>query len=103
MFLSSSPPPFIFPDDDEDLPPPFIFPDEEEEPYTPAPVSPDSNVSPDDGAVGVIDRSGHTMFSRSGDQIKKVIGVIRGPGDTGMDDKAPVNSNVEITYSDNHN
>jgi hypothetical protein len=98
-----APPPFIFPDDDEDLPPPFIFPDEEEEPYTPAPVSPDSNVSPDDGAVGVIDRSGHTMFSRSGDQIKKVIGVIRGPGDTGMDDKAPVNSNVEITYSDNHN
>ena len=73
-------PPTIFPEDEEDMPPPMIFPDDEEEGYSPAPVSPDRNEYFDDGAdnQGVMDRSGQTFFSRTGDQIKKVIGVIRG-------------------------
>lgn len=99
------PPPMIFPDDEEDLPPPMLFPDdEEEEGYSPAPVSPDRNEYPDDpdAAHGVVDRSGETLFSRSGDQIRKVIGIIRGSAMNGGTEKndAPVkNGNVEITYS----
>ena len=111
------PPPMIFPDkDEEDMPPPMIFPDEdEEEGYSPAPVSPDRNEINDindfyggeNESNGVIDRSGHTLFSRTGDQIRKVIGVIRGPADTdtGADNggEAVRNHNIEITYSDRDN
>ena len=100
------PPPMIFPDDEEDLPPPMIFPDDDEEGYSPAPVSPDRNEYFESGGEnqGVVDRSGQTLFSRSGDQIKKVIGVIRGSGDSSARSKRisePVrNQDVEITYSD---
>ena len=107
----------IFPDEgEEDMPPPMIFPDEdEEEGYSPAPVSPDRNEINDindfyggeNESNGVIDRSGHTLFSRTGDQIRKVIGVIRGPADTdtGADNggEAVRNHNIEITYSDRDN
>ena len=99
------PPPMIFPDEDEELPPPMIFPDEDEG-YSPAPVSPDRN-EPFEGTAdhqGLIDRSGQTLFSRTGDQIKKVIGVIRGSDDSAAGSKKqdpPIrNQNVEITYSD---
>ena len=95
------PPPMLFPDD-EDLPPPMIFPDEEEG-YSPAPVSPDRNEY-FEGDQGVVDRSGERLFSRTGDQIRKVIGVIKGSGDgTVHSEKADAplpNQNVEITYSD---
>ena len=99
-------PPMIFPDDEEDMPPPMIFPDEEDDGYSPAPVSPDRNEYFDGGAdhQGVMDRSGQTFFSRTGDQIKKVIGVIRGSAGNTVRSKhadAPIpNQNVEITYSD---
>ena len=98
--------PMIFPDeDDEDLPPPMIFPDDEEG-YSPAPVSPDRNDYFDDDTDdnGVVNRSGQTLFSRTGDQIKKVIGIIRGSGTSNISSKdyRPQirNHNVEITYSD---
>ena len=99
-----APPPLLFPDDEENLPPPFIFPDDEEEGYQPAPVSPDRNDFSGDTAGSVMNRSGQTLFSRTGDQIKKVIGVIHGKGEADTrsqaDGQPPVNSNVEITYSD---
>ena len=100
-------PPTIFPDEEEEWQPPTIFPDEEESGYSPAPVSPDRNeYYPDDGQMPVSDRSGETLFSRTGDQIKKVIGIIRG-GATGWmhgkENDGTYNENVEIRYSDqNH-
>ena len=93
-----APPPMIFPDDDEDAPPPMIFPDDDAE-YTPTTVSPDRSEKADNGAGGVIDRSGHTLYSRSGDQIRKVIGVIHGAGEPKQEQPNP-NGNIEITYSD---
>ncbi len=98
-------PPMIFPDDEEDLPPPMIFPDDDEG-YSPAPVSPDRNEYYDEGAggQGVMNRSGETLYSRSGDQIKKVIGIIRGQSvDSSHNRRGDAevrNNNVEITYSD---
>lgn len=103
-------PPMIFPDDgEEDIPPPMIFPDDEEEGYSPAPVSPDRNEYYDDGSMnqGVMNRSGQTLFSRTGDQIRKVIGIIRGSSDADVYAKknhaGMENRNVEITYSDRDN
>ena len=97
--------PMIFPNNDEDLPPPMIFPDDDEG-YSPAPVSPDRNEYYDDGNgdQGVVNRSGQTLFSRTGDQIKKVIGIIHGSGDSNISSKNNSsqirNHNVEITYTD---
>ena len=98
--------PMIFPDEnEEDLPPPMIFPDDDEG-YSPAPVSPDRNEYFDDGTGNneVVNRSGQTLFSRTGDQIKKVIGVIRGSGESNINSKSNRsqirNSDVEITYTD---
>ena len=100
-------PPMIFPDD-EDAPPPMIFPDDEEEGYSPAPVSPDRHeyYGDDPDTQGIMNRSGQTLFSCTGDQIKKVIGVIRGSADPNIrsrKDGSLQNRNVEITYSDNDN
>ena len=54
-----------------------------------------------------MDRSGQTLFSRTGDQIKKVIGIIRGSSDQNTRSKrngqSMQNHNVEITYSDRKN
>ncbi len=96
------PPPMIFPDDEDDMPPPMIFPDDDEENgYSPAPVSPDRNEPFDGGGDGgIMNRSGQTFFSRTGDQIKKVIGIIRGSANPGKDEPALHNHNVEITYFD---
>ena len=97
--------PMIFPNNDEDLPPPMIFPDDDEG-YSPAPVSPDRNEYYDDGNgdQGVVNRAGQTLFSRTGDQIKKVIGIIHGSGDSNISSKnnssQSRNHNVEITYTD---
>ena len=94
--------PMIFPDTgDEDAEPPMIFPDDDDEGYSPAPVSPDRNEYYGDDAdnQGVMDRSGMTLFSRNGDRIKKVIGVIRGSEETNVG-SSKENRNVEITYSD---
>lgn len=98
-------PSMIFPDEDEDAPPPMIFPDDDEG-YSPAPVSPDRHENYDDDAdnQGVMDRSGQTLFSRTGDQIKKVIGIIRGSSNNTVhskrSDSLRQNGNVEITFSD---
>ena len=99
------PPPMIFPDDDEDAPPPMIFPDDgEDEGYSPAPVSRDRNEYFTEGRGGVVNRSGETMFSRTGDRVKKVIGVIRGAAPVNVTSKRRGvlnrNSKVDITYSD---
>ena len=56
---------------------------------------------------GVMNRSGQTLFSRTGDQIRKVIGIIRGSSDADVYAKknhaGMENRNVEITYSDRDN
>ena len=102
-------PPMIFPDEDDEAPIPMIFPDEDDEEYSPPPVSPDRHENYDDNAdnQGVMDRSGQTLFSRTGDQIKKVIGIIRGSSDQNTRSKrngqSMQNHNVEITYSDRKN
>ena len=118
-------PPMVFPDrndmdtdpsesfygnDEDDAPLPVIFPDsDDDEGYSPAPVSPDRHENYDDDAdnQGVMDRSGQTLFSRTGDQIKKVIGIIRGSSDNTVRSKkngsSMQNRNVEITYSDRKN
>lgn len=93
-------PHMVFPDEDDDLPPPMIFPDdgEEDEGYSPAPVSPDRNEDFDD-SQGVINRTG-TMYSRSGERVKKVIGVIKGEPRMRKREVPVRNRNVEIVYSD---
>ena len=118
-------PPMVFPDrndmdtdpsesfygnDEDDAPLPVIFPDsDDDEGYSPAPVSPDRHENYDDDAdnQGVMDRSGQTLFSRTGDQIKNVIGIIRGSSDNTVRSKkngsSMQNRNVEITYSDRKN
>lgn len=124
-------PPTIFPDDEEEDAMPMIFPDEEDEylpppsypedegGYSPAPVSPDRNEVWEDGdyatRIEPTDaRPTETFFSRTGGQIKKAIGVIRGSGSQDSSDthkadsrrrneaEEPHNADVEITYSD-HN
>ena len=97
--------PMIFPDDEEDESLPTIFPDDDEG-YSPTPVSPDINEFYDDFKAdnGVVNRSGQTLFSRTGDQIKKVIGIIRGSGGVNVNSDYSrshmSNHNVEITYTD---
>ena len=93
-----------FPDEEEEMPPPTFFPEEEQEGYSPAPVSPDRNeYYADEGQMPVNHRESETLLSRTGDQIKKVIGIIRGSATNLMHGKeADVmnNENVEINYSD---
>ena len=109
------PMPTFPPEEEEEFVPMPTFPPEEEEEfvpmptypaddggYSPAPVSPDRNEYYD-GDVPVSERSNETLFSRTGDQIKKVIGIIRGGMNHARGDDVedhPVNDNLEITYSD---
>lgn len=97
----------IFPDEEEETAPPMIFSEDEEEGYSPAPVSPDRNeYYADDGQMPMDERPSETLLSRTGDQIKKVIGIIRGSAIHlmhGKEDDGIYNENVEISYSDqNH-
>lgn len=114
-------PPTVFPEDEEDFVPPTIFPEEEEYVpmpqypeddggYSPAPVSPDRNEYWEDGdyatTVQPTDaRQTETFFSRTGGQLKKAIGVIRGRGgsSSGKNRSHNTNNDVEITYSDSNN
>ena len=110
-------PPTVFPEDEEDFVPPTIFPEEEEYVpvppypeddggYSPAPVSPDRNEYWEDGDYSTTVQSAdarqtETFFSRTGGQIKKAIGVIRGHGGSSKKNGSDnMNNNVEITYSD---
>lgn len=114
-------PPMIFPDEDEEeWKPPMIFPDETEDSvsapsypgddggYSPAPVSPDRHEDWGDGDYATRIETGdarptETFFTRTGGQIRKAIGVIRGKSDDVTAKKQDIgsqNGDVEITYSD---
>ncbi|MGN0475249.1 MAG: hypothetical protein ACI4IJ_09185, partial [Acutalibacteraceae bacterium] len=113
----------MFPkDEEEEYKPVTMFPKDEEEQFTPVSEFPQQNPSemynqPQTFAPPQMDYSqpevsgsvdfddGHerqTFFSRTGDQIKKVIGIIRGKTSKKQDDDY-INENVEITYSDDDN
>ena len=108
-------PPTVFPEEEEDFAPPTVFPEEEdyipmpqypedEGGYSPPPVSPDRNEYWEDGDYSTTvqtpnARQTETFFSRTGGQIRKAIGVIRGHGGSAKKNAAD-NTNVEITYSD---
>lgn len=49
------------------------------------------------------ERHSQTMLSRTGDKIKKAIGIIRGKNTTDSEDSHSVNKDVEISYSDGEN
>lgn len=114
----------VFPkDEDEEYKPVTIFPKDEDEEYKPVSAFPQQNPSEmynqpqtfapqqqinynQSEASGSVDfDDGHerqTFFSRTGDQIKKVIGIIRGKTSKKHNDEY-TNENVEITYSDDDN
>ena len=119
-----APMPMLFPDEDEDAPMPTVFPDEEDTlppaypqdsmGYHPAPVSPDNDAFWQDGEYATRvetdnARPAETFYSRTGGQIRKAIGVIRGSQpNAGANDAGQWNipptapgGDVEITFS-NH-
>ncbi len=113
----------MFPkDEEEEYKPITMFPEGEEE-FTPVSSFPQQNPSetsnfqpqtfvPHQNNYGYTESSGEiqyngeqerqTFFSRTGDQIKKVIGIIRGKTSKSNGDDY-INENVEITYSDDNN
>ncbi|MBQ4396962.1 MAG: hypothetical protein II828_05520 [Clostridia bacterium] len=118
-----APMPMLFPDEDEDAPMPTVFPDEEDTlppaypqdsmGYHPAPVSPDNDEFWQDGEYATRvetdnTRPAETFYSRTGGQIRKAIGVIRGSQpNAGANDGGQWNipptapgGDVEITFSD---
>ena len=114
----------LFPkDEEEEFKPVPMFPKDEEEPsapvesypqpqpsesysfppetFSPPPVS--CSQPQTSGSVKFEDsHERQTFFSRTGDQIKKVIGIIRGKTSKKNNDEY-TNENVEITYSDDDN
>ena len=89
---------------DEEDAPPILFPDDDDDNgYSPAPVSPDRNEGYGSDSFSVTQHSDETLLSRTGGQIKKVIGIIRGSASSllhpAADDEI-VNENVEIRFSD---